>query len=259
MPVSTLDNKSSNKKEVSKTEQNSSQIPILSASEVATRNTISKSTKSIEKTNKLPSSSPADLINKKVAGDTTLLSESQQEIALRMSRSEKTNKELKENDAEKSLFTVEQVDDPIKARILQQLEIRRMQQENNLENEELIDDENNQNFQEQELNQAKNLTRASIVSTTSQTAEKIIKQEIKRKIVIIIISIMGSIMSIILTILLPILIIIFCIVLVYNYISEHKISSSYYIMTNQFEKILNNAINNIPPDSAAATSNQNSD
>ncbi len=259
MPVSTLDNKSSNKKEVSKSKQNSSQISISSASDVTTRNTIPKSTKSIEKTNKLSSNSPADLINKKVDGDTALLSESQQEIALRILRSEKTNKELKENDAEKSLFTVEQVDDPIKTRILQQLEIRRMQQKNNLENEELIDDENNQNFQEQELNQAKNLTRASIISTNSQTAEKIIKQGIKRKIVIIIISIMGSIMSIILTILLPILIIIFCIVLVYNYISEHKISSSYYIMTNQFEKTLNNAINNIPPDSAAKTSNQNSD
>lgn len=213
-----------------------------------------------------PTTSPAALTNKKATSNTALLSESQQERALRMSRSETVNQETMSGDTQKFSSANEQIEDPVGARIRQQLEIRKAQQENE-ENSETLDEES----QEEELSQSQESARASMASMASQAAGDlagtIAKQAIKKGIWTVLASVVGAILSAISAviaflapILLPILIIVFCFVLVYNYISEYKLAGGYQIMTGQFEELLNDAITNTPPDdSAATTQNQNSE
>ena len=204
--------------------------------------------------------SPAALANKKTGGDSALFSESQQEIALRMAHSEITNKEAAGNNIGETSPSIKQSEDPIKARINQQLEIRREQQEGAEDNEESTDE----NSQEEQLSQSKNSARASMASMALQVGEQLAQLQKKITFFLSLISTIISFGSVVIgffaPILVPLLIIAFCFALVYNYISEYKISGGYQIMTGQFEELLNDAITNTPPDDSAATSqNQNSE
>lgn len=190
------------------------------------------------------------------------LSESQQEKKLRMSRSEIINRMATTSGGEKNRGE-EKTENPIELRIRQQLEIRKRQQEDS-ENEPEDNYLQNEDLQEEKLNRYRESTRNQMDSMASglgeQLAGTIAKQAIKKGIRTILVSVIGTIISAISAIiaflapiLLPALIIFFCLAMVYNYVSEYKISGGYQIITNQFEKLLINAANNVPPEDSTIT------
>jgi len=198
----------------------------------------------------------AENINKKFLDNNTLFAELQQEMALKIahSKSEIDNQQQKsQEDFNNSQEGLETIEDPIEARIRQQLAIREAQREN--EEEEISDelDDLDEESQEERLNQSKKIAQKQEI--VQKSAEQVTKQAIKNGIRMILSSIGGAIISAISAILIflspiliPLIIVIFCTTLVINYCEEHFIRSTYYYITSNYEKLLINAFNNIPPE-----------
>ncbi len=183
-------------------------------------------------------SSPATLANK-TAGNSAMFSESQQEIALRMSRSEIANKEAMRGDSGQASPTTQQTEDPIQSRISEQLEIRRAQQKSAPDDEGPSDEENSQ---EKALNQSKESARTSIASMAPQAGEtlKDVADWVKkiRKIWGICALLFPS-----LPVIVALLLILMCLAIVLHYIDNNKISGGYNLITGQFEELLMDAVN----------------
>lgn len=204
-------------------------------------------------------SSPATLANK-TAGNSAMFSDPQQEIALRMSRSEIANKEAMGGDSGQASPATQQLEDPIQSRIRQQIEIRRAQQENAPDDEGPSDDENSQ---EKALNQSKESARTSVASMTSQAGEQLAKtmgKQAIKKAALAILSFIGSAITAFLAfwgpIIVALLLILMCLAIVLHYIDNNKISGGYNLITGQFEELLTNAVNNVTPTGPASSTQE---